>query len=140
VKLVMNPGTWPLHVIGDLLRAKCPRCGWVGWQHKSQWLHIHRAGVFAGGTGLTSRRSAPDSGEASNPPEEQHSTSRSSSSHSHHGSSGDSHRGSSGDHHHRHHRRRRTRSTRRWRNWLAAAGAVILVVALFSIWQAIVTR
>jgi hypothetical protein len=65
IRLIMNPLTWPVHVFGNRLRTKCPRCGWRGWQHKSQWLHIAHAGVLAGGTGHSGRRTEHHSGDRS---------------------------------------------------------------------------
>jgi hypothetical protein len=65
VRLVINPLTWFAHLITESRASKCPRCGWRGWKHKKEWLHIPAAGIFRGGTGHSgeparpSRRSSP---------------------------------------------------------------------------------
>jgi hypothetical protein len=56
IRLVINPLTWPAHVVTELRSSRCPRCGWRGWKHKSEWIHIRHAGVFAGGTGHTGKQ------------------------------------------------------------------------------------
>jgi hypothetical protein len=53
IRLVINPLTWCAHLITERRASKCPRCGWRGWKHKKEWLHIPAAGILHGGTGHT---------------------------------------------------------------------------------------
>jgi DNA-directed RNA polymerase subunit RPC12/RpoP len=70
IRLVINPLTWFAHLITESRASKCPRCGWRGWKHRKEWLHIPAAGILRGGTGHSGdivarrRKGAPGAGPA----------------------------------------------------------------------------
>lgn len=71
IRLVINPLTWFAHLITESRASKCPRCGWRGWKHRKEWLHIPAAGILRGGTGHSGdevarrrRKGAPDAAPA----------------------------------------------------------------------------
>lgn len=55
IRLVINPLTWLAHLITERRASRCPRCGWRGWKHKKEWLHIPAAGILRGGSGHTGK-------------------------------------------------------------------------------------